>query len=240
MNIQQLKKEMRDLGFEDDYIFEDETFNNSFYSSVTRALRIIATTVKAPIWKLDIDLSKSLGITTTPISAGSTTNPITIDGVSVSAQKLDIVEYDKNFFYWDGSAWQTVGRYDLAELTKENDKVIFDEIDRIVENTEKGIRTFNDYELEQDKILILDPKLDKSLTVFFKKRILPITADTPSATELPIEYVCEPLLGLLTAHYVWLDDDERKAVMYWNEFDQLRNEIIGRIMKPRARIVTEH
>lgn len=190
MNIQELRLEMRDLGFEDDAIFSDETFENTFCSSVTRALKIIATTVKAPIGRLDLELDET-------------------------------------------------GRYDLSELTKVNNKVTFDEIDRIVENTDKGIKTFGDYELEQDKILVLDPELEKSLTVFYKQRILPVTPTTPYETDLQIEYICEPLLGLLVAHYVWLDDDERKAVMYWNEYDQLKQEILARVMKPRARFVTE-
>ena len=36
------------------------------------------------------------------------------------------------------------------------------------------------------------------------------------------------LVPLLAAHYIWLDDDERKAVMYWNEYDSLKQEIMMR------------
>lgn len=30
-----------------------------------------------------------------------------------------------------------------------------------------------------------------------------------------------PFLELLTAYYIWLDDDERKAVMYYNQFQEM-------------------
>ena len=46
------------------------------------------------------------------------------------------------------------------------------------------------------------------------------------------------LVGLLAAHYVWLDDDVQKATMYWNEYDQLKNEILGEALRPRKATIT--
>ena len=46
------------------------------------------------------------------------------------------------------------------------------------------------------------------------------------------------LVALLAAHYVWLDDDVTKATLYWNEYDQLKQEIIAIGLTPRkAQIV---
>lgn len=46
------------------------------------------------------------------------------------------------------------------------------------------------------------------------------------------------LVALLAAHWLWLDDDITKATMYWNEFDQLKAEIIDIGRTPRkAQIV---
>ena len=50
------------------------------------------------------------GTTTTPISNGSTTNPITIDGESYTAIFGDIVVYGYTEFVFDGSAWSEFGR----------------------------------------------------------------------------------------------------------------------------------
>lgn len=197
MNIKDFKNEIRDMGFEDDDAWTDAITNSTFYSSVTRALKMIATTVKAPITSYTLELNDT-------------------------------------------------GRYDLSELTKnENNEVTFDSIDRVVKNTDKGIDTFADWDIVEGKILVVDPQQMKyiyeteedSITVYYKQRIFQITSNMADSTELPIEYTCEPLLSLLTAHYVWLDDDERKAVMYYNEYDQMKQEILAEVLKPKARIV---
>lgn len=50
--------------------------------------------------------------------------------------------------------------------------------------------------------------------------------------------VVDPLYPLLAAHYAWLDDDLTKATIYWNEFDDLKNQIISMASKPRkAKII---
>ena len=42
-----------------------------------------------------------------------------------------------------------------------------------------------------------------------------------------------PLIPLLAAHYLWLDDDVTKATLYWNEYDQLKDQIIAVCRQPR-------
>ena len=42
-----------------------------------------------------------------------------------------------------------------------------------------------------------------------------------------------PLIPLLAAHYIWLDDDVTKATLYWNEYDQLKDQIIAVCRQPR-------
>jgi hypothetical protein len=52
---------------------------------------------------------KFQGTTTTAIADGSTTNPITIDGASYTAQKGDVVLYDGKEYLWQGSSWEQLG-----------------------------------------------------------------------------------------------------------------------------------
>lgn len=52
---------------------------------------------------------KMQGTTTTPISDGSTTNPVVIDGSSYTAKKGDVVLYDGKEYLWAGSAWEQLG-----------------------------------------------------------------------------------------------------------------------------------
>jgi hypothetical protein len=57
---------------------------------------------------------KCLGTTTTELTDGSTVNPITIDGKSVTAKRNDIAFYDSGEFMFNGTAWSKFG--DLSGL----------------------------------------------------------------------------------------------------------------------------
>lgn len=68
--------------------------------------------------------------------------------------------------------------------------------------------------------------------------ITKITEDTEDTDEIDVPDVLVPLYTLLAAHYAWLDDDITKATIYWNEFDDLKNQIIAYINRPkRAKII---
>lgn len=55
-----------------------------------------------------------IGVTTTELEDGSTTNPITINGVSVTAVSGNITSYNNKEFIYNGTAWQEFG--DLSDL----------------------------------------------------------------------------------------------------------------------------
>lgn len=55
-----------------------------------------------------------IGVTTTELTDGSTTNPITIDGSSVTAKNGDIAIYGSTEFIFDGTKWNAFG--ETAEL----------------------------------------------------------------------------------------------------------------------------
>ena len=55
-----------------------------------------------------------LGVTTTALTDGSTTNPVTINGQSVTAVTGNIVTYGSAEFIFNGTSWQAFG--DLSAL----------------------------------------------------------------------------------------------------------------------------
>ena len=55
-----------------------------------------------------------LGLTTTALTDGATTNPITVNGSSVTATNGNIVVYESAEFIWDGAKWVEFG--DLSSL----------------------------------------------------------------------------------------------------------------------------
>lgn len=62
----------------------------------------------------NLQLHDYLGETTTALTDGSTTNPITIEGASVTATKGATVTYGNKEFLWTGTQWKELG--DLSDL----------------------------------------------------------------------------------------------------------------------------
>jgi len=193
MTLQELKDKIRDLGFDDDTTMSE--YADIVANAITRACKMIALTVKAPVGKYELDLS-------------------------------------------DDEVRSESGHYDLDELcVDEQGNNMFDSIERIVTHSGAGIDTFNQWELEQGHILVINNSLAVPLTIFYNQRILPITNTTDEDYKIQVVYQCEPLVSLLAAHYVWLDDDERKAILYWNEYDQLKQEILAKSFKTKAKVI---
>lgn len=65
------------------------------------------------------------------------------------------------------------------------------------------------------------------------RQITRITEDTADDDIIEIPYIIVPLYTLLAAHYAWLDDDITKATMYYNEYDNLKNEIVANANRSR-------
>jgi hypothetical protein len=92
------------------------------------------------------------GTTTTAISNGSTTNPITIDGESYTAVFGDVVVYGYTEFVFDGTAWSEFGRpFDTVPTSGSTNAVTSDGVYRntagqkyYVNNVYKG-EVFNGY-----------------------------------------------------------------------------------------------
>lgn len=62
------------------------------------------------------------------------------------------------------------------------------------------------------------------------------TPDEDDTVNLP--RILLPLLQLQAGHWLWLDDDLTKATIYWNEYDDLKNQILATIRTPRkAKII---
>lgn len=51
-----------------------------------------------------------------------------------------------------------------------------------------------------------------------------ITEDTADDTEIDLPERVIPVLSRLASHYVWLDDDQIKATIYWNEYDTFKSD----------------
>jgi hypothetical protein len=57
-----------------------------------------------------------MGVTTTVLTDGGTTNPIMINGENKLAKDGGMAQYDGEEFVWNGSAWQSMGKNDFGKL----------------------------------------------------------------------------------------------------------------------------
>lgn len=57
-----------------------------------------------------------IGVTTTELADGATTNPITVNGESVTAKLGGLASYGGSEFVWNGSAWQEMGKNNFGAL----------------------------------------------------------------------------------------------------------------------------
>ena len=57
-----------------------------------------------------------IGVTTTELTDGSTTNPITVNSESVTAKLGGMASYSGSEFVWNGSAWQELGKNNFGAL----------------------------------------------------------------------------------------------------------------------------
>lgn len=60
-----------------------------------------------------------------------------------------------------------------------------------------------------------------------------ITKATEDDAEITIPEEFEGIIGLIAAHYMWLDDDIQKATMYWNEADAMLQELANALNRPK-------
>ena len=91
------------------YYLKDEDVRNWIGAGSTSGAEYRITTLESEVAALS-NATHWLGITTTSLSDGATTNPITIGGESVTAVSGDIVQDSNGQEYiFNGTAWQAFG-----------------------------------------------------------------------------------------------------------------------------------
>lgn len=130
--------------------------------------------------------------------------------------------------------------YDIESLTKDDTgKITFlDFADTPVMVGTDVYQKFNDFEIENGKIIIIDGAHQGIFRVFYKKRHTPITTETLDETELELPLKAQHMLPYLAAYYIWLEDEQTKAVYYYNQYEALLQEYQAKKEKPRARILS--
>ena len=91
---------------------------------VSGEIQVVSYDIKDAVARERIsELGKALywiGVTTTALTDGATTNPITVGGESVTAKAGGVAQYNAEEFAFDGTAWQKLGEGNLGALAYKN------------------------------------------------------------------------------------------------------------------------
>ena len=98
---------------------------------------------------------------------------------------------------------------------------------------------FGDFDIETGDTIVMDGAEEGTFRIFYKSAHTPYTTSTDDSTELPIPLRAHHLVPLLCAYYVWLDDDQQKAIMYYNQYETLANVLLANAQRPRMRVRTD-
>lgn len=95
---------------------------------------------------------------------------------------------------------------------------------------------FADYEIEAEDTLVIDQDKNKGeFRVFYKAAHTPFDG-SQTAEEIPLPKKTHHLVPLLSAYYVWLEDEPTKASQYYNLYEQKKGELSANV-KPRMRVL---
>ena len=90
----------------------------------------------------------------------------------------------------------------------------------------------NDFFIEGESKIVLRGDLGVDITVYYKKVPERITAETEDDFEMELDGVVQPLVPLLASYFIWLDDEVQKAAMYYNLYDDMKNQILAQNQRP--------
>lgn len=129
--------------------------------------------------------------------------------------------------------------YDMEDLTKDGETIKFLEFaDTPVMVGKAFYKRYNDFEIENEKILVMDGSIAGTFKVFYKKAHSPFTTETDDETSIELPLKTHYLLPLLASYYIWLEDEKSKAVDYYNQYETLKNDMLSKRSAPRARIMS--
>ena len=98
---------------------------------------------------------------------------------------------------------------------------------------------FNNYEIESNRIMVINADENKGFFRIFYKKAHTDFENTQEdlQIELPLNLRVHHLVPLLASYYVWLEDEPSKAAQYYNLYEQKKTEIEARTNKPKIKVL---
>lgn len=117
----------------------------------------------------------------------------------------------------------------VFDMRSVEDFVDFHEKPYFTENEQRKI--LSKYFIENLTTIVVEEEIG-DITVYYTAAPTRITEDTEDSFEIELDRIVHPLIPLLASYFVWLDDDERKAADYFNQYVMKREEILAKNPSP--------
>lgn len=139
------------------------------------------------------------------------------------------------------TTWEEL-RGQIVDLGFEEDETVADEYERVLRNSvNRALDIVRNIVVPQIDGYYKGTQewgyLDEDTNRWILPKPKHITAETEDTAKINLPDNLIPLIPLLAAHYLWLDDDITKAVTYWNEYDQLKDQIIAVCRQPKNAVI---
>ena len=133
--------------------------------------------------------------------------------------------------------------YDMAEITKENGRVVFHRFaeDKPIKqgsfSSGEAYKTVGDYKRKGKSIIMLNYFDEGEFEIWFEKYPAPITNATPDDYPLELDDDACALLPYLVGYDVWIDDSPERATDYMNVYQMKKEELLGASSETVAQVV---
>lgn len=194
MTYEELKNQIRDLGFGDDDDMDD--FGDAVNNKINLALSEINQLIGGIISSYEVDIYKS-------------NYP---DGFAM----IDMNDAD--------------GFLELADLP-----IICKRVKK--DGTHSEFIPFNDFDTREDgRILFINAEdCEGTLKIYYKKEHAKVTEDTDESAEIDLPKKYHILVPLLSAYYIWQEDDQTRAIYCFNRYESLANQLMAKPNRVRIK-----
>lgn len=231
MTYAELKAQIRDLGFSDDE--ELEEFEEVVPHAINLAIAEINQIVGSVVGTHEIELK---GDEITIVDMEDAEGYLELTETPAFIKKI-LTCHDKK--YEAGKNYFVKINDEYIPLIPEEDYQIGDTLPRDIYVEANTFTIFNNFDTREDgrMLFINSQNVNGTLKIYYKKQAQQYTIDTEDEVEIDLGRKYHPLIPLLASYYVWLEDDQTKATMYYNRYETMMQSMLA-TKTPRVRIVT--
>lgn len=154
---------------------------------------------------------------------------------AISMIANDVMPITKTYEISQDGTDSDIQFYDFSRLVK--DFLMFDTHPVRIDDGDV-FRNFGEYDIEGNDTLVMPGNVSGTFRIYYKASHTPYVAGSSmDNVQIPLKPLVHHLVPLLTAYFVWLDDDPTKAAQYYNMYETESAQILSMKNTPRGTIL---